>query len=99
MSDATLESPSRGNDRRILIILSVFICLVAVVILVVAAVMLSLIISRLDDDDDDAKVTKLDTVVQGKHTLQLFKVRLSTRKTINKRSKAFSVNSHYHVPV
>ena len=50
MSDATLESPSRGNDRRILIILSVFISFVAVVILVVAAIMLSLIISRIDND-------------------------------------------------
>ena len=74
MSDATLESPSRGNDRRMLIILSVFICLVAVVILVVAAIMLSLIISRIDDDnDDDAKVSKLDAVVPSKHALQLFK--------------------------
>ena len=84
MSDATLESPSRGNDRRILIILSVFICFVAVVILVVAAIMLSLIISRIDNDnDDDAKVSELDAAVQGKHTLQLFKVRLSTLKTLN----------------
>ena len=83
-SDATLESPSRGNDRRILIILSVFICFVAVVILVVAAVMLSLIISRIDNDnDDDAKVSELDAAVQGKHTLQLLKVRLSTLKTLN----------------
>ena len=90
MSDATLESPSRGNDRRILIILSVFIPFVAVVILVVAAIMLSLIISRIDDDnDDDAKVSKLDAAVQGKHTLQLFKVRFSTLKTLNSRSKAF----------
>ena len=72
MSDATLESASRGNDRRILIILSVFICFVAVVILVVAAIMLSLIISRIDNDnDDDAKVSELDAVVKGKHTLQL----------------------------
>ena len=84
MSDATLESPSRGNDRRILIILSVFICFVAVVILVVAAIMLSLIISRIDNDnDDDAKVSELDAAVQGKHTLQLLKVRLSTLKTLN----------------
>ena len=84
MSDATLESSSRGNDRRILIILSVFICFVAVVILVVAAIMLSLIISRIDNDnDDDAKVSELDAAVQGKHTLQLLKVRLSTLKTLN----------------
>ena len=84
MSDATLESPSRGNDRRILIILSVFISFVAVVILVVAAIMLSLIISRIDNDnDDDAKVSELDAALQGKHTLQLFKVRLSTLKTLN----------------
>ena len=84
MSDATLESPSRGNDRRILIILSVFICLVAVAVLVVAAIMLSLIISRIDDDNDnDAKVSELDAAVKGKHTLQLFKVRLSTLKTLN----------------
>ena len=83
-SDATLENPSRGNDRRILIILSVFICFVAVVILVVAAIMLSLIISRIDNDnDDDAKVSELDATVQGKHTLQLLKVRLSTLKTLN----------------
>ena len=83
-SDATLESPSRGNDRRMLIILSVFICFVAVAILVVAAIMLSLIISRIDDDnDDDAKVSELDAAVQGKHTLQVFKVRLSTLKTLN----------------
>ena len=83
-SEATLESPSRGNDRRILIILSVFICFVAVVILVVAAIMLSLIISRIDNDnDDDAKVSELDAAVQGKHTLQLLKVRLSTLKTLN----------------
>ena len=74
MSDATLESPSRGTDRRILIILSVFICLVAVVILIVVAIMLSLIISRIDDDnDDDAKVSELNAAVQGKHTLQVFK--------------------------
>ena len=73
VSDATLKSPSRGNDQRMLIILSVFICLVAVVILVVAAIMLSLIISRIDDDNDDAKVSKLDAVVPSKHTLQLFK--------------------------
>ena len=84
VSEATLESPSRGNDRRILIILSVFICFVAVVILVVAAIMLSLIISRIDNDnDDDAKVSELDAAVQGKHTLQLLKVRLSTLKTLN----------------
>ena len=84
MSDAAIESPSRGNDRRMLIILSVFICFVAVVILVVAAIMLSLIISRINDDnDDDAKVSKLDAAVQGKPTSQLFKVRLSTRKTLN----------------
>ena len=84
MSDATLESPSRGNDRRILIILSVFISFVAVVILVVAAIMLSLIISRIDNDnDDDATVSELDAAVPGKHTLQLFKVRLSTLKTLN----------------
>ena len=84
MSHATLESPSRGNDRRILIILSVFISFVAVVILVVAAIMLSLIISRIDNDnDDDAKVSELDAAVQGKHTLQLLKVRLSTLKTLN----------------
>ena len=84
MSDATLESPSRGNDRPILIILSVFISFVAVVILVVAAIMLSLIISRIDNDnDDDAKVSELDAAVQGKHTLQVFKVRLSTLKTLN----------------
>ena len=84
MSDATLESPSRGNDRRILIILSVFISFVAVVILVVAAIMLSLIISRIDNDnDDDAKVSKLDAVVKGKHTLQLLQVRPFTRKTLN----------------
>ena len=84
VSDATLESPSRGNDRRILIILSVFISFVAVVILVVAAIMLSLIISRIDNDnDDDAKVSELDDAVQGKHTLQLLKVRLSTLKTLN----------------
>ena len=83
-SDATLESPSRGNDRRILIILSVFISFVAVVILVVAAIMLSLIISRIDNDnDDDAKVSELDAAVQGKHTLQLLKVRQSTLKTLN----------------
>ena len=74
VSDATLKSPSRGNDRRMLIISSVFICLVAVVILVVVAIMLSLIISRIDDDNvDDAKVSKLDAVVPSKHTLQLFK--------------------------
>ena len=73
VSDATLKSPSRGNDQRMLIILSVFICLVAVVILVVAAIMLSLIISRIDNDNDDAKVSKLDAVVPSKHTLQLFK--------------------------
>ena len=73
MSDATIESPSRGNDRRMLIMLTVFICLVAVVILVIAAIMLSLIISRSDDVDDDAKGSKLDTVVKGKQTLQLFK--------------------------
>ena len=84
VSDATLESPSRGNDRRILIILSVFISFVAVVILVVAAIMLSLIISRIDNDNvDDAKVSELDAAVQGKHTLQLLKVRLSTLKTLN----------------
>ena len=84
MSDATLESPSRGNDRRILIILSVFISFVAVVILVVAAIMLSLIISRIDNDnDDDAKVSKLDAVMKGKHTLQLLQVRPFTRKTLN----------------
>ena len=84
VSEATLESPSRGNDRRILIILSVFISFVAVVILVVAAIMLSLIISRIDNDnDDDAKVSELDAAVQGKHTLQLLKVRLSTLKTLN----------------
>ena len=84
MSDATLESPSRGNDRRNLIILSVFISFVAVVILVVAAIMLSLIISRIDNDnDDDAKVSEPDAAVQGKHTLQLLKVRLSTLKTLN----------------
>ena len=84
VSEATLESPSRGNDRRILIILSVFISFVAVVILVVAAIMLSLIISRIDNDnDDDAKVSELDAAVQGKHTLQLLKVRLSTFKTLN----------------
>ena len=73
MSDATIESPSRGNDRRMLIMLTVFICLVAVVILVIAAIMLSLIISRSDDVDDDAKGSKLDAVVKGKQTLQLFK--------------------------
>ena len=73
MSDPTIESPSRGNDRRILIMLTVFICLVAVVILVIAAIMLSLIISRSNDVDDDAKGSKLDAAVQGKQTLQLFK--------------------------
>ena len=73
MSDATIESPSRGNDRRMLIMLTVFICLVAVVILVIASIMLSLIISRSDDVDDNAKGSKLDAVVKGKQTLQLFK--------------------------
>ena len=73
MSDPTIESPSRENDRRILIMLTVFICLIAVVILVIAAVMLSLIISRNNDVDGDAKGSKLDAAVQGKQTLQLFK--------------------------
>ena len=68
MSDPTIESPSRENDRRILIMLTVFICLIAVVILVIAAIMLSLIISR-----NNAKGSKLDAAVQGKQTLQLFK--------------------------
>ena len=72
MSDPTIESPSRENDRRMLIMLTVLICLVAVVILVIAAIMLSLIISR-NNDVDDAKGSKLDAVVQGKQTLQLFK--------------------------
>ena len=72
MSDATIESPSRENDRRMLIMLTVFICLVAVVILVIAAIMLSVIISR-NDDVDDAKGSKVDAAVQGKQTLQLFK--------------------------
>ena len=73
MSDPTIESPSRENDRRILIMLTVFICLFAVVILVIAAIMLSLIISRNNDVDGDAKGSKLDSAVQGKQTLQLFK--------------------------
>ena len=73
MSDPTIESPSRENDRRILIMLTVFICLFAVVILVIAAIMLSLIISRNNDVDGDAKGSKLDAAVQGKQTLQLFK--------------------------
>ena len=73
MSDPTIESPSRENDRRILIMLTVFICLIAVVILVIAAIMLSLIISRNNDVDGDAKGSKLDAAVQGKQTLQLFK--------------------------
>ena len=72
MSDATIESPSRENDRRMLIMLTVFICFVAVVILVIAAIMLSVIISR-NDDVDDAKGSKVDAAVQGKQTLQLFK--------------------------
>ena len=73
MSHPTIESPSRENVRRILIMLTVFICLIAVVILVIAAIMLSLIISRNNDVDDDAKGSKLDAAVQGKQTLQLFK--------------------------
>ena len=54
------------KHRRMLISLSVLICLLAVIVLVVAAVMLSLIISR---EDHAAKVSTPETAVQGKRAL------------------------------
>ena len=57
------------KHRRMLISLSMVICLLAVIVLVIAAVMLSLIISR---KDHAAKVSKPEAVVQGKRTLLTF---------------------------
>ena len=57
------------KHRRMLISLSVLICLLAVIVLVVAAVMLSLIISR---KDHAAKVSTPEAAVQGKRALLLF---------------------------
>ena len=57
------------KHRRMLISLSMVICLLAVIVLVIAAVMLSLIISR---KDHDAKVSKPEAAVQGKRTLLTF---------------------------
>ena len=54
------------KHRRMLISLSMVICLLAVIVLVIAAVMLSLIISR---KDHAAKVSKPEAAVQGKRTL------------------------------
>ena len=56
------------KHRRMLISLSMVICLLAIV-LVIAAVMFSLIISR---KDHAAKVSKPETAVQGKRTLVTF---------------------------
>ena len=57
------------KHRRMLISLSMVICLLAVIVLVIAAVMLSLIISR---KDHAAKVSKPEAAVQGKRTLLTF---------------------------
>ena len=54
------------KQRRMLISLSVLICLLALIVLVVAAVMLSLIISR---KDHAAKVSTPEAAVQGKRAL------------------------------
>ena len=57
-----------NDQRRMLISLSMVICLLAIV-LVIAAVMFSLIISR---KDHAAKVSKPEAAVQGKRTLVTF---------------------------
>ena len=54
------------KHRRMLISLSMVICLLAVIVLVIAAVMLSLIISR---KDYAAKVSNPEAAVQGKRML------------------------------
>ena len=59
------------NHRRMLISLSMVICLLAVIVLVIAADMLSLIISR---KDHAAKVSKPEAVVQGNfHVINFLK--------------------------
>lgn len=59
------EGAIRGKNRRLLIILTVLMCLVAVAILVIAVIMFSMIISR-KDDGDDAEVSNLGFAVEGK---------------------------------
>ena len=57
------------KHRRMLISLSMVICLLAVIVLVIAVVMFSLIISR---KDHAAKVSKPEAAGQGKRTLVTF---------------------------
>lgn len=59
------EAAIRGKNRRLLIILTVLMFLVAVAILVIAVIMLSMIISRMEDEDD-AEVSNLGFAVEGK---------------------------------
>ena len=61
------EGAIRGKNRRLLIILTVLMCLVAVAILVIAVIMFSMIISR--KDDDFAEVSNLGFAVEGKRVL------------------------------
>lgn len=61
------EGAIRGKNRRLLIILTVLMCLVAVAILVIAVIMFSMIISR--KDDDVAEVSNLGFAVEGKRVL------------------------------
>ena len=59
------EGAIRGKNWRLLIILTVLMCLVAVAILVIAVIMLSMVISR-KGDEDDAEVSNLGFAVEGK---------------------------------
>ena len=62
------EGAIRGKNQRLLIILTVLMCLVAVAILVIAVIMFSMIISR-KDDDEVAEVSNLGFAVEGKRVL------------------------------